>query len=1600
MTLESNTRRLAGWLGLVAAAIGLVSVVGEVAGVPQIDVIGSETKPMELPFAVCLLAVGLGLWGVAARGRKFLVWTCAGLVLGLAGFLVARFAAGYFGLAPADTFPRGGIVSIFAAIALLCAEGNPGRVRRHIGTSFAILVLAAAITSFFLLLIHRMTNGEFANQPRLGPRPATGLMLVGLGLLTFRSGGRLLGTILAPTPTGRIARRLFIGLIVLPPLTGIALLFILGTGAVDLMLGVGLFTAATTIAGIVVALVSIRAARDLDETRELAESARLHLTARLQEQAAQLTETVSHRTRELQEANASLRAVAEANARLALVASHATNGVAICNAQGRIDWVNAAFERLTGCPATEMRDQTLADLLGGAASDPAAIGRLRRALNQGETCNVELLNTTKTGRPYWIIVDLQPVRDAQNRLINFIAVQTDITEQRQTQRRLETINRRMTLANEASELGVWEGDYASDRCEWDDHMLEIYGLTRETFGGTYTDWVQRLHPEDAEEAETTLAGIQRGLRSFDRLFRIIRANDGAVRYVRSRAIARHDANGVFIGCTGAERDVTAEIAANQKRQQLNDRLQLALDSSGFGVWEADLIGGQLTWDDATCRIYGVSPDSFTGLRTEWTNRLHPDDYEQAIQIGFALPADAVAQSGTFRIIRDDGAVRHIESHALRARDADGQVVRLFGLNRDVTAERESRQQLAELNERLQLALASSSFGVWDLDIPTGRMTWDDKMHRIFGTRPQDFSGTREDFIKRLHLENHDGAMGREGVFEADRQAYSSTFRIIRPDGAVRLLESHTRHFYDANGLPVRFVGINRDITEEHAASRRLVELSERLQLALRSSRYGVWETDLITGRLNWDDRMLEIYGIGREAFDGQRSTWINLVHPEDRALALERVDPNSIMAESGYRNEYRIVRPDGTVRHIEAYGQLETDGEGRPIRLVGLNRDISLERKTEEALHLIEERWQLALEGNNDGVWDWDITTGHFFYDTRYSAMLGYALGELPTHYAAHHKLVHPDDRDNFEASNQAHLAGKISFFQHEHRIQSKTGDWVWVLNRGKVVSRSADGRALRMVGTHTDITARKLLEQRLLQAEELSQQVGRLAQIGGWELKLDSGQLSLSEGASTLHGLPGSQQPDFEQFLNFFTPEAKTTLRTAMFSRSQTSPSFDFELPFISSTGRAMWVRMIGRAVFREDRAILVRGAIQDITARHDSENARRELEGQLFQAQKMETLGTLAGGIAHDFNNLLTGIIGYHELATDTIPEDHPARACLSEARGASMRARDLVEQILTFSRQSSGEEHEAVDLTLVLREAGRFLRATLAANIVIETDIPEDAGRVLANTTQIYQVLLNLGSNAAHAMRPNGGTLRISMHPTEIGPERAPTLSGATPGRYLRLDVSDTGHGMDEATMRRIFDPFFTTKNSREGTGLGLAVVHGIMRAHRGAIDVESTLGVGTTFRIYLPVAEQTLLALTDEPERPPGGSGQSIFVVDDEELVGRFITLALENIGYRVRAFSAGAKCLAALTEPGTRCDLLLTDQTMPGLQGTELAAAVQKHLPELPVIIMSGYFSKVPTQSLGELHCAQLLAKPFTTEELAYALNRAWKLAATKPVDGT
>ena len=1221
---------------------------------------------------------------------------------------------------------------ILGSLALLLTGDSAQRRRLVWPVWLAIGVLVVAVISVLATLFGLPVAVGSEEPVRMALQPALGHLLLGFGLLALRPQDDFMRVFTADNVVGLFARRMILLMLLLPPVLGVLRLHLTGYRALDEREGMALFTAVYMLAGTLITLQAARLAGRLQVQREAAEDEQARLLARLQQQAAGLQEQVAVRTRELEEANRHLHAAARVNTQLSLVASHTTSGVIIADARGCIEWVNKAWEHMSGYGLDETVGRQPAQFLRGPDTDTETARRVSLAFQQGESCYEEILSYSKDGRSYWQILDIEPVRNEAGAIVNFIVVLTDITQYRESQQQLQ-------------------------------------GLT--------------------------------------------------------------------------------------------ERLQLALLFSGYGVWEVDVRSGRMTWDARMFEIYGLPPADFDGSRDSWRRCVHPEDLEKAGQIFTAL------------VIRNES---------------------------------------------------------------------------------------------RFDME----------------------FRIIRPaDGATRHLEARGYLQRDEGGRPLRVIGLNRDITAEHLQREQLHAYTERLQLALRASGYGVWDRDVLGGKLFWDARLCEIYGIRPDEFDGTTAAWLRLVHPDDRAKA-EAGLTATLDSGDEFNHEFRIVTPAGIIRHVESHGHLRRDAAGGLIRAVGMDRDVTGEKEMQDALRLAEQRWQLALAGTNDGVWDWNMANGNIFYDLRYAEILGFALDELHQDDRSWMVRVHPDDIPEAMAARDSHLQGRTALYSAEHRILTKSSEWKWVLGRGKVVARDSTGRARRMVGTLSDISARKHLEQTLRRNQELADHVGRLAMIGGWEYDLRDHTLYWSDSVRRIHEVPDDYVPQVEPAMEFFAPEMRPVLRSAFQRCLVDGAPYDVELPLITATGRRIWVRTLGRAEAHNGRRVRLYGAFQDITARHEAEESRRQLETQLFQAQKMETLGTLAGGIAHDFNNLLTGIMGYHDLAADVLPEDHQVRGYLAEARQASMRARQLVEQILTFSRQQESPERMPIDLGLLVGEAQRFLRATLPSTIQIQADIEPDLPRVLADSTQLHQVLLNLGSNGAQAMGERGGVLKFTLKLTQMDATRASALGGLSAGRYVCLTVSDWGQGLDEATRKRIFDPFFTTKKPGEGTGLGLSVVHGIVRSHLGGIEVESTVGVGTSFHIYLPEGISDPETLSQPSALIPQGQGDVVYLVDDEEVVAKFAGIALQRLGYKVVTFDSALPCLEAIKADPSACDVLVTDQTMPGLKGNDLIEAVHQINPRLQAVLMSGHFTKVSAQTLDRLSHVELLNKPFTLDELARAVQRA------------
>jgi signal transduction histidine kinase len=399
------------------------------------------------------------------------------------------------------------------------------------------------------------------------------------------------------------------------------------------------------------------------------------------------------------------------------------------------------------------------------------------------------------------------------------------------------------------------------------------------------------------------------------------------------------------------------------------------------------------------------------------------------------------------------------------------------------------------------------------------------------------------------------------------------------------------------------------------------------------------------------------------------------------------------------------------------------------------------------------------------------------------------------------------------------------------------------------------------------------------------------------------------------------------------------------------------------------------------EERSLLQ--SLADMLSAHVD---RERTQAQLRQAQRIQSLGTLAGGIAHDFNNVLAAVGGNVEIAARALPAEHPVRRHLQRIGQATARAADLVKRILAFSRRH--EPHWThIALQPVVDEVLKLLHATLPATIEIRTVFDADAPAVRPDASQIHQVVMNLGTNAAHAMSERGGVLEVRLETVTLDTDAGSVAPELRAGRYVRLSVSDTGSGMDEATLERIFEPFYTTKAPGHGTGLGLSVAHGIVKSHDGAIAVESQVGIGTTFHVYLPAVDATVTDAAPPAVADLGGHGEHVLYVDDEEPIVEVASRLLADLGYRVTGATDAGQALLDVQSRPYEFDVLVTDLAMPGLPGAELARQVREIRPGIPIVLTSGYVRPEDAEAVQQLGAVDVILKSNLVADLGPTLHR-------------
>jgi signal transduction histidine kinase len=498
--------------------------------------------------------------------------------------------------------------------------------------------------------------------------------------------------------------------------------------------------------------------------------------------------------------------------------------------------------------------------------------------------------------------------------------------------------------------------------------------------------------------------------------------------------------------------------------------------------------------------------------------------------------------------------------------------------------------------------------------------------------------------------------------------------------------------------------------------------------------------------------------------------------------------------------------------------------------------------------------------------------------------------------------------------------------------------------------------------------------EAKLRQADALLRIAGRLAHVGGWNLELPEVRLTWSDEVCAIYEVPAGTQPTLEQAAEFCAPEFRQSIADQFQACASVGTPFDAELQITTATGRRIWVRAIGHAERNSAGEIIrVQGAFQDI-------GDRRRLEEQLRQSQKMEAVGRLAGGVAHDFNNQLSVILSYASLILADLKPGDPLRADIEEIQRAGNRAANLTRQLLAFSRHQTVRAR-LVDLNESVSGLENMLRRVVGDDVVLSLLTGRNVGGVLFDPGQLEQVVMNLVVNARDAM-PTGGHLTIETANVEIDEGHAQTHHGLVPGHYVLLAVTDTGMGMDEATRSRVFEPFFTTKDKSRGTGLGLSIVYGIVTQSGGHVSVYSEVGLGTTFKVYLPRADGVVAVAQPDAPRPATLRGsETVLLVEDEEQVRIITRSVLRRSGYDVLEAQNGGEAFLIAEQHQGKIDLLLTDVVMPRMSGPELAARIAHTRPDLKVLFVSGY-TETSTVNHGVLEAGSaFLTKPLTPDAL-------------------
>lgn len=1291
-----------------------------------------------------------------------------------------------------------------------------------------------------------------------------------------------------------------------------------------------------------------------------------------------------------------------ASTRVAAIVESSADAIIGKDLTSNITSWNRGAERVFGYTASEMVGTSIQRLIPPERHDEES--EILRRMERGEAIDqFETVRLTKDRQLIDVSVTISPIKDGEGNVVGVAKVARDITERKVAAARLDELSQKTDrrermlttlLANLHDFASIY--DRAGRFLFANQPLLDLLGLTLDTVVGKNL-YELGLSDDLARSTQQQLQDVFETGKSItgETPYVSPAGVQGFYEYIFSPAFG---GNGIVEFVVGSTRDITKRKTAEVALQASQKRVRDIIDGMGPAMFVGLLTtqGILVEVNQAPLTAAGLKAEDVLGLPfadSPWWS--HSPEAQQQLREaikraarGEASRYDVQTQGAGNQVIDVDFSLQPLRNEA-------GEVVFLIPSANVITERKQAEESLREIELRLAHAMRMAQLVAWEYDPATELFTFSDRYYVLHGTTAELEGGnlmSAEDFARRFVHPDDAHIVGDEigkALTTADPDYQTQLeCRIFRRDGDLRLALVSISITKDDAGRTILIHGSNQDITDRKRTEDALRVSEERLRAALAASRTGTFRWDIRTNELGWDDSLDALFGVPQGQAIHSLETFIAAVHPDDRPEVIERCE-RCARDGADFDMEFRVVWPDGTLHWLDDKGKTFFDAAGVPLYMTGACVDITERKLAEMALRESEAEFRALAEAMPQMVWITRPDGWNLYFSQQWVDYTGLTVEESLGHGWI--KPFHPDDQErSWEAWQQATSTGGV--YSIESRLRRADGEYRWWLIRG-VPRKDASDNILKWFGTCTDIHELKLAEleisranQALRDSDEKFRELSDNITDVFWILSPDFETMHyVSVGYELIWGRSTeSLYANPHQWIEAILPEERESVFAVFATLMGTALDVTVEYRIARPDGTVRWIHDRGFQV-RDAAGKLVRitGIASDITE-------RKKMEAQLNQAQKLEAIGTLAGGIAHDFNNILAAIMGYTELAQKGLsPNDRP-HAQLAQVLKASGRARDLVQQILTFSRR---EEHEEQVLRVqdIIEETLDLIRDSLPATIEIKRTIDHAVPLILGDAIQIQQLIMNLCLNAGHAMKQGNGILGISLTSPDIGAHFREAHPELGEGPHVLLSISDTGCGIDTAAQTRIFDPFYTTKPPGEGTGLGLAVVHGVVKNHDGVITVQSEVGAGTTFSIYLPVCERPAGAVVQEAVNIPRGNGEHILFVDDEAALASLGKLMLEDIGYRVTAKTDSVESLEAFRSQPEAFDLVVTDQTMPHLNGADFATALLEIRPALPVILLTGYSSTMSPEIAKAIGIGELLLKPCPMHVLGEAIHRALRV---------